>query len=159
MLLVLRRLPGTTPRVAKCKTRAQSYMVDKPPITSQRTVSCHLEARASEEAGSLSVPCAAPSRPNREVLRPHFRSDRWHQLLVESDNHTHRRGHDDHDVITPRRLKHQNARALPTRHHSGPNSKKSPLGARRPTEDIEPTKVDLKLAEMMTCASCNHSKH
>ena len=67
---VIRWLPGAMPHKAKHGTKIQSCIMDKPPGTSQRTVSCHSEVRAFEEAGSLSVPRATPSGPNRVAPNP-----------------------------------------------------------------------------------------
>ena len=83
-------------------------MVDKPSITAQRTVSFHSEARASEEAGSLSAPRATLRGLNHVTLRTCFRSDRSHQLSIESNNHTQKWKGEDHDIIAPQGLKHQN---------------------------------------------------
>ena len=59
----------------------------------------------------------------------------------------------------PRWLKHQNARDSLVRSYSKPNSKKSPSGARKPTEDVGLAGIDPKPFERSIRADYNHSKH
>jgi hypothetical protein len=72
------------PRKDKPKTRTQSYMVDKLSVMSQRTVSLHSKAHASEEAGSLSAPRTAPSELTHVALRARTRSNSSRQLFVKN---------------------------------------------------------------------------
>ena len=147
------------PHKVKPGTRIQSYLAGKPYNISPWATTYRMEARASEEVGSLSAPRAAPSGPNRVTLRACIRSDRSRQLFVKSSNRIKRRGHDNRDVIAPRWLKHQNARDSPVRSYNKPNSKKSPLGACKPAEDVGLAEINPKPSERSIHASCNHSKH
>jgi hypothetical protein len=113
------------PRKAKPRTRVQSCMKDEPSNMSQRTASCHSRAPTSEGVGSLSAPCVVPGGPNRVALGTHSRSDSSCWLFDDSGNPSRSKG----------------TRALPTRNHDGPNTKKSSLGACEPTEDVEPARV------------------
>ena len=76
-------------------------MMDKPSVMSQRTISLHLEARASKEADSLSAPCTTLSGLTCVALRTRTRNDSSCRLFVKSDNHTQKQRHDNRDVITP----------------------------------------------------------
>jgi hypothetical protein len=98
---VIRWLPSAVPRQAKPGTKTWSNTVGKPSVMVKRTVSCHSEVRAFEEAGSLSTTCAASSGSNRVALRSYFHSDKSCQLLVESGNHTQRRERDNYDTVMP----------------------------------------------------------
>jgi hypothetical protein len=87
------------------------------------------------------------------------RTDAINHPFVKSGNRTQKRGCDEHDVVAPRGLKHQNARALLARSYSRPKSKKSPSGARRLTEDVKLAKVDPEPAERSICAGYDRAKH
>jgi hypothetical protein len=47
----------------------------------------------------------------------------------------------------------------PSRSYSGRDTKRMPSGAQRPTEDVEPAKVNLKPAKRSIHAGYDHSKH
>ena len=132
--------------------------MDKLSIMSKRTVSSHLEARASEEGSSQSAPRAAPSGPNRVALRTCFGSDRPRQLSVESSSHTQKQKGKDHDNVVPQGLKHQNARASLARSYNRPDLKESSPRAREPAEDFKPAKVNTKLPKRSARISYDHSK-
>jgi hypothetical protein len=61
LMLVTKMLDSTAPHRIKLRTRIRPYTMSKLRDMVQRTANLFLEARASKEAGSLSVPHAVKS--------------------------------------------------------------------------------------------------
>jgi 3-deoxy-D-manno-octulosonic-acid transferase len=88
----------------------------------------------------------------------HFHDDRSCQPLIKSSNRTQRQGHNNHNVIVPRRIERQSAQALLARSHNRPNVKKSSSEVHEPFEDVKLAGTSPRLLERPIHAGYDHSK-